>query len=80
MIQALLIILDEPKSLNLIALTTTWAAHSFTEQEKTDGSEAEITQMSFDLLKIVCHSVNSLESPRRVEQQPQYTNDGQVKC
>jgi hypothetical protein len=35
--------------------------------------------MSFELLKVVCHSVSSLKSSRRAQQQPQHTTDGQVK-
>jgi hypothetical protein len=79
MVKALRSILNESTPLDLRPLTVTWHAHRITERpSKTNGAEAGITQTSFDLLKVVCHSVSSLKSPRRAEQQPQHTTDGQV--
>jgi hypothetical protein len=79
MIEALRPILNESQPGDLTDIAVTWYAHRITERSKTNGAEAEITQTSFDLLKVVCHSVSNLKSPRRAEQQPQHTTDGQVK-
>ena len=78
MVTALRSILRQSTPANLTAVAIAWPAYRLLEETSlTNDTEADIAQVSYELLKIVCYCVNSLKSPQIAEQLPQdLTKDG----